>query len=72
MKIAEMLPGLDAEALATVRVNAVRLITRGTPKQKEQANAALDLIDREVARREAEAPPAAPKAKRARKTPVAS
>lgn len=72
MKIAEMLPGLDTEALATVRVNAVRLTTTGTPKQQEQATAALDLIDQEVARREAEAPPPKPKAKRVRKTPAAS
>jgi hypothetical protein len=65
MNIIEMLPGLDAEALATVRVNAVRLSTNGTPKQKEQALAALGLIAEEESRREAEQPPKKPvKAKR--------
>lgn len=73
MNIHEMLPGLDAEGLATMRVNAVRLTARGTPKQKEQAEAALTLIAAEEERRAAEAPvkPAA-KAKRPRKTAVAA
>jgi len=68
MKIEEMLPRLDADAIATVRVNALRLISTGTSKQKDQANAALALIDTEMARRETEQPTTKPaKAKRARK-----
>lgn len=73
MKIHEMLPGLDSDALATVHTNAVRLSTNGTPKQKEQALAALDLIAAEMARREAELPPKKPaKAKRADKDTTAA
>lgn len=73
MKIHEMLPGLDSDALSTVHTNAIRLSTNGTPKQKEQALAALDLIAAEMSRREAELPPKKPaKAKRVVKETTAA
>lgn len=61
MNIRDMIPGLDAEALKTMRINATRLHTSGTPKQKEQAHDALILIDEEESRRQATPPVAAPK-----------
>jgi hypothetical protein len=57
MKIVDMLPQLDAEALATVRANAIRLSQRGTAKQQSQANEALPHIEAEQARRAEAAPP---------------
>jgi len=68
MNIRDMIPGLDAEALKTVRINAIRLGISGTSKQKDQARDALVLIDEEEARRLAALPPAPPKS---RKKPVA-
>lgn len=68
MTITDMLPGLDTAALSTVRENAVRLIGGNNPKRKAQAEAALELIDAEIARRQAELPPAKPaKARRTKK-----
>lgn len=64
MKIDEMLPGLDADGLKTMRANALRLSEHGNPKQKAAAQSALPLIDAETARRAELAP--AP----VRKTPV--
>ena len=64
MNIRTMLPGLDVDALKTVRINANRLSTFGTPKQKEEARHALVLIDEEEARRRAELPPAPPKTRK--------
>ncbi|WP_181708160.1 hypothetical protein [Chthonobacter rhizosphaerae] len=60
MKILEMLPDLDSDALATMRINAIRLVEHGTVKQKQQATEALPLIEAEQGRR-AEAGPAKPK-----------
>jgi hypothetical protein len=64
MNIREMIPGLDADALKTVRINATRLHASGTPKQKDDARDALVLIDEEVARRRAAMPAPPPKARR--------
>lgn len=63
MKILEMLPQLDADALATVHANATRLVDQGSPKQKAEATDVLPLIEAEQARRVAEGQPAKPKAK---------
>jgi hypothetical protein len=57
MKILEMLPQLDADALATVHANATRLADQGSPKQKAQAGDVLPLIEAEQARRVAEGQP---------------
>ncbi|WP_075214016.1 hypothetical protein [Mongoliimonas terrestris] len=62
MTLREMIPGLNAEELKTIRINATRMNTSGTPKQKEQARDALVLLDEEEARRREAAPPPAPKA----------
>lgn len=51
MKILDMLPHLDADALATVHINATRLVSGGSKKQQEQALTALPLIEAEQARR---------------------
>ena len=64
MNIRDMIPGLDAEALKTMRINATRLNASGTPKQKEQARDALVLIEEEENRRKAALPPAPVKARR--------
>lgn len=64
MNIREMIPGLDADALKTVRINATRLHASGTQKQKDEARDALVLIAEEVARRTAALPPRPPKAPR--------
>ena len=62
MKILEMLPQLDADALATVHANALRLADQGSPKQKAEASDVLPMIEAEQARRVAEGQPK-PKAK---------
>lgn len=64
MNIRDMIPGLDAEALKTMRTTATRLSTSGAPKQPEQARDALALIDEEGSRRRAALPAAPPKARR--------
>lgn len=64
MNIRDMIPTLDADALKTVRTNAMRLSTSGTPKQKDQARDALVLIDEEEARRREALPAAPPKVRR--------
>lgn len=59
MKIIDMLPELDADALKTVHINAMRLVSTGSKTQKEQAQTALPLIEAEQARRAEMAPPKA-------------
>jgi len=59
MKILEMLPQLDADALATVHANALRLADQGSPKQKADASGVLPMIEAEQARRVAEGQPKA-------------
>jgi hypothetical protein len=51
MKILEMLPSLDTDALATVHANATRLNEKGTVKQRQQASEVLPAIEAERARR---------------------
>lgn len=65
MKIVEMLPELDAAALATVHANALRLSSTGSDKQRAQADAVLPLIEAEQAKRGPTKPVrrAAPKAR---------
>ncbi len=63
MKIIDMLPQLDAAALATVHANALRLVSGGTDKQKAEAGAALPLIEAERAKRVGEAGPKTVRAK---------
>ena len=63
MKIAEMLPRLDAAALATVHANALRLTSAGTDKRHDEAVAALPLIEAEQARRASEGEPKTMRAK---------
>lgn len=64
MNIRDKIPGLDADALKTVRTNAMRLGASGTPKQKDQARDVLILVDEEEARRREALPPAPPKTRR--------
>lgn len=63
MKIINMLPQLDAAALATVHANAVRLAADGTDKQRAEAGAVLPLIEAEQAKRVGEAGPKTVKAR---------
>lgn len=51
MKILDMLPSLDTDALATVHANATRLNEMGTVKQRQQASEVLPAIEAERARR---------------------
>lgn len=56
MAIADMIPGLEAKALATLRENALRLQQTGTPRQRAEAEALMPAIDAELAERKAKAP----------------
>lgn len=56
MAIADMIPGLEPKALATLRDNALRLQQTGTPRQKAEAEALMPAIDAELAERKAKAP----------------
>lgn len=64
MNIPDMNPGLDAEALTSVRIDATRLSASGASKRKDQARNALVLIDAEEARRLPALPPAPPKSRK--------
>ncbi|BBE73269.1 hypothetical protein [Oharaeibacter diazotrophicus] len=64
MNIRDKIPGLDADALKTLRTNATRLSASGTPKQKDQARDVLILVDEEEANRREALPPAPPKTRR--------
>lgn len=44
MNIRDTSPGLDAEALKTMRINAIRLCSSGVGRQRGQAPDALALI----------------------------
>lgn len=59
MAIADMIPSLEAKALATLRDNALRLQQTGTPRQRAEAEALMPAIDAELADRKAKAPPPA-------------
>jgi hypothetical protein len=59
MAIADMIPGLEPKALATLRDNALRLQQTGTPRQRAEAEALMPAIDAELAERKAKAPPTA-------------
>jgi hypothetical protein len=71
MKLTDMLPQLDADALATVRINALRLVEHGNPKQKREASEALPLIEAEQTRRADAAPPKVAKSRAKAKKPTA-
>jgi superfamily II DNA or RNA helicase len=53
MDMAERLPSLTSEDLASLRSNAERLGLTGTPRQQEEADRLLPLIDAEVKGRKA-------------------
>lgn len=65
MNLCDPIPGLDAEAMKTIRLDAIRLGISGTPKQQEQARGALGLFGDEGSRRatavRANSPDAQPK-----------
>lgn len=59
MAIADMIPGMEPKALATLRDNALRLQQTGTPRQRADAEALMPVIEAEMAERKAKAPVAA-------------
>jgi hypothetical protein len=54
MDMAERLPSLTSEDLASLRSNAERLGRTGTPRQQEEADRLLPLIEAEVKGRKVE------------------
>ena len=56
MAIADMIPGMESKALATLRDNALRLQQTGTPRQRADAEALMPVIEAEMAERKARAP----------------
>ena len=85
MKVIEQIPAMSDADLATLRNNAERLSKAGTATQKAQAASVLEAANaqigqRNAAKREALAerrakaaadkPPAAPRARKTKKTPV--
>ncbi|MGE0046732.1 MAG: hypothetical protein AB7J28_02370 [Hyphomonadaceae bacterium] len=62
MSIDERIPTLNDAELTTLKANAERLLETGSPKQKNEAERLLPLIQSEQAERKAKAPPKAVKA----------
>jgi hypothetical protein len=56
MTVAEMIPGMDDDALATLRINARRLESGAEGPRRQQALALLPLIEAELTQREANRP----------------
>jgi hypothetical protein len=63
MAIADMIPTLDDDALASLRANAERLSAGAPGPKTDEAAALLPLVETELAAREALKPPKAVKAR---------